>query len=835
MSLLKLVKKNIAQVIFVFAAFTMMVVISGLSVSETLRQTSVSAMNVALDETEKTIQAYLREPKIAFDSIYAAIQDILDRGESQEVVLHFLKQTTDSLSRQENGIQGFITVYGFIRGDFLFGMEWDYGDDFVPQQRPWYQLAVRSTGTNYTAPYTDMFTGLPIITLVREIYGSDNNYYGVLALDVDMTWLMGYAESLQFVEGGYGMIINQYLQIIAHPDEDMIGRRMQDMGRSYAAMADMLRVGETVSSEMITDSDGTRAIVYFKQIFNEWYISVVMPASSYYADLYRNIILLAALGFVLACILSYILLRFSAEKMKSEEDSKAKSSFLAMMSHEMRTPMNAIIGMTTIAKSTDDYAKKDNALAKINDASNHLLGIINDILDVSKIEAGKFELSLKEFCFERMLQQVINVVNYKLVEKRQNFKVYTDVDIPEYLIGDDQRLVQVITNLVGNAIKFTPEEGSIRIGTYFLGESNGVCTIKITVTDTGIGISPEHQPQLFNPFQQAESSTTRKFGGTGLGLAITKGIVEMMGGNVWIESELGKGATFGFTVKLKRSDVDEKVLMGYGVDWNGVNILVSDADKDNMMFFRKITSKYGARCDIAFTGDEAMRLISQGEYDLCLLGSKLPDMSGAEMASAIRERRRDAIIAMFQDTNNPKEVDNAGTVEGVDIYTFKPVLPSSIIDTINNALGITSKQTEAQAEAEAAIFEGRRILLVEDVEINREIVMTLLEPTLVAIVCAQNGAEAVRIFSDSPEDFDLIFMDIQMPLMDGYDATRKIRALNSEKAKTIPIIAMTANAFKEDVDLCLEAGMNDHLRKPIDFLDVLDKLRCYLHQPAQLP
>ncbi|MCL2487757.1 MAG: ATP-binding protein, partial [Oscillospiraceae bacterium] len=310
----------------------------------------------------------------------------------------------------------------------------------------------------------------------------------------------------------------------------------------------------------------------------------------------------------------------------AETASRAKSDFLANMSHEIRTPMNAIIGMTAIGKSAFDVARKDYSFSKIEDASNHLLGVINDILDMSKIEAGRFDLSEEEFSFERMLQRVVNVVNYKVTEKRQRFKIYVDRDIPEFLVGDDQRLAQVITNIVGNAVKFTPEEGKIRIGTYFLSESDGICDIKITVSDTGIGISPEQQARLFKSFQQADSGTSRKFGGTGLGLVISKSIVELMGGEIWVESELGKGSTFAFTVRVKRSEIDEQKLMGYNLNWTGVRILVADNDTDTMAFFRKITGEFGARCDTVLTGADALALIRQnGGYNIYFIGWELSD------------------------------------------------------------------------------------------------------------------------------------------------------------------------------------------------------------------
>ena len=378
------------------------------------------------------------------------------------------------------------------------------------------------------------------------------------------------------------------------------------------------------------------------------------------------------------------------------EASIAKSNFLANMSHEIRTPMNAIVGMTQIGKTSREIERKDYAFEKIESASTHLLGVINDILDVSKIEAGKFGLSSTEFYFKNMLQRVLTINAFRVDEKKQNLTLETDGMIPKVLFGDEQRLAQVITNLLSNAVKFTPENGSIKINICLLDEFDGVCTIQVSVADSGIGISPEQQSRLFSSFQQAESDTSRKFGGTGLGLVISKNIVEMMGGKIWIESELGKGAVFIFTFQANR--VEEK-------------------------------------------------------------------QSAKETAA-----------------------DNTKTR-----------------------------------------FEGRRLLLTEDVEVNREIVQVLLEPTLIAIECAEDGEQAVKMFKDAPDKYDVIMMDVQMPKMDGYEATRIIRGLDVPGAETIPIIAMTANVFREDIERCLEAGMSAHIGKPIDFDEMVGILKSYLN------
>ena len=385
--------------------------------------------------------------------------------------------------------------------------------------------------------------------------------------------------------------------------------------------------------------------------------------------------------------------------LQAEHASRAKSDFLANMSHEIRTPMNAIIGMTTIGKNAADAERKEYSLTKIEEASKHLLGVINDVLDYSKIEAGKLELSYGEFSFEKMINKACDVIAFRAAEKKQVFSVDIDGNIPRLLIGDEQHISQVVTNLLSNAIKFTPENGSITLTSRREREKDGRHLIRVDVADTGIGISDDQKEHVFNSFEQADNTITKRFGGTGLGLAISKNIVESMGGAITVESELGKGSTFSFVVPF------------------------------------------------------------------------LPA---------------------------PEHLEGTPEAE-----SSEPVVRSND-------------------------YSDRALLLVDDVEINREIVIAMLEPTNIAIDCAENGAIAVRMFTENPDRYDMVFMDVQMPEMDGYQASRTIRAMDIDKAKSIPIIAMTANVFKEDIQQSLSAGMNGHVGKHLDFNEVFAILNEYL-------
>jgi signal transduction histidine kinase/DNA-binding response OmpR family regulator len=520
--------------------------------------------------------------------------------------------------------------------------------------------------------------------------------------------------------------------------------------------------------------------------------------------------------------------REAAEKARAA--SVAKSEFLSNMSHEMRTPMNAIIGMTTIGESASDMERKDYAFGKIENASTHLLGVINDILDMSKIESGKFVLSPVEFIFEEMLQKVVNVINFRVEERRQNFTVYTDKNIPYSLIGDNQRLAQVITNLLSNAVKFTPDQGAIRLDARLLDEKDGKCSIRIEVTDSGIGISEEQKGRLFSSFAQADSSISRRFGGTGLGLAISRRIVEMMGGKIWIESELGKGAKFAFVIKAGRG-AQERGFLCTSLNLKNVRALVVDNALNVREYFAQIAEQFGFVCDLAASVEQAIGLIrKKGGYNLYFIDLKISGFDSIRFAEKIRKKQPDdAFIIMMSNGEWSESIDEAREA-GVNKFLSKPLFMSSIVDCLNEYLGVDNTCGLQKTQSDKSDnFAKYCILLVEDVEINREIVLTLLEPTQLKIDCAENGVEAVRMVRENPDRYAMIFMDVQMPEMDGYTATRQIRALDPPGVKQMPIIAMTANVFREDIEKCLASGMTGHIGKPLNLDDVLDNLRKYLH------
>jgi len=384
-------------------------------------------------------------------------------------------------------------------------------------------------------------------------------------------------------------------------------------------------------------------------------------------------------------------------KTQAEQASSAKGMFLSRMSHEMRTPLNAIIGMTAIGETASSVEKKDYALGKINVVSSHLLGVINDVLDISKIEAGKFELNKAPFNLKLLINRVVDISKYQATEKHHEFKLTYDENIPQILVGDEQRLAQVITNLLSNAMKFTPAFGSVSLNIKLLEDKDGLCKLQINVIDTGIGITPDKIAKLFESYEQVDSNKSQRYGGTGLGLAISRNLVELMGGTVGVNSEFGEGSDFYFTVQLEHSD-------------------------------------------------------------------------------------------------------------GV----------------------LSPRETPEETVVYDNLFDGYCIIFAEDNDINREIVLEQLGHTKLLIDCAQNGIEAVDLFNSSPDKYSMILMDVQMPQMDGLEATKAIRALEIPEAAAIPIVAVTADVFREDVEQCIAAGMNDHIGKPVEINKVIEIIKKYI-------
>lgn len=503
----------------------------------------------------------------------------------------------------------------------------------------------------------------------------------------------------------------------------------------------------------------------------------------------------------------------------AEEANKAKTAFLSNMSHEIRTPMNAIIGLDSLALRNESLAPETREyLEKIGESARHLLGLINDILDMSRIESGRMILRKEEFSFRFMLEQINTMVMTQCSDKGLKYECKMTGGVSDFYIGDDMKLKQVLINILSNAIKFTEAPGKVSMTVERKAVFEDKSTIRFVIKDTGIGMSKEFLPKVFDTFTQEDGSRNNKYGSTGLGMAITKSIVDIMNGTISVVSEKGVGTEFTVIVTLKNSEHDK--IKNFYIDTKNMLVLVVDDEEIAAEHARIVLDEAGIKADTCHNGEDALHMLEiqhtkQQPYNLVLLDWKMPDMDGVEVAKEIRKLYSSETTIIILTSFNWDEIMDEALHVGVDSFLAKPLFASNVIGEFEK---IARKNNMALfREKQRADLSGRRILLAEDVLINAEIMKKLLEIKGANIDNAVNGKIALDMFSQSEQGYyDAVLMDVRMPEMDGLEATKAIRALEHPDAQIIPIIAMTANAFDEDVQRSLQVGMNAHLSKPVE-------------------
>lgn len=623
--------------------------------------------------------------------------------------------------------------------------------------------------------------------------------------------------------------------------EGMTGE--QYIGELEQAMAS----GKSYTSEFILE--GERRHLYGTDLpYSEWYLMLFMP----YGQLDQAVnslggawsrAALVSCGLILLALLAVFSRYFNLTQRQvreleearraAEHASRAKSEFLSNMSHDIRTPMNGIVGMTAIASANlDNIQQVKSCLKKIALSSRHLLGLINDILDMSKIESGKLTLHMEKVSLQETMQGIVNIVQPQINAKGQRFDVYI-YDIPnEHVYCDSVRLNQILLNLLGNAIKFTPEGGNIHVALYEEASPKGEGWVRVhlRVKDTGIGMTPEFKEKIFESFTREDSQRVQKIEGSGLGMAITKYIVDAMQGTIEVESELGVGTEFHVTVDLEKALAQEAEM-----ELPPWDVLLVDDDELLCESAVATLKTIGCRAEWALDGQTALRMARErhdrGEdYPVILLDWKLPGMDGLETARAIREACGEKSILLLITAADWSDVEEQARAAGIAGSIPKPLFRSSLYYGLRSFC-CQEDQEEEREEPSAPDLAGHRILLAEDNDLNWEIAEELLSGLGLIMERAENGKVCADLFQASaPGWYDAILMDIRMPVMTGYEATRAIRAMDRPDAKTIPIIAMSADAFSEDVKRCLDCGMDAHAAKPIDMGEITRLLTRYIGQ-----
>ena len=504
--------------------------------------------------------------------------------------------------------------------------------------------------------------------------------------------------------------------------------------------------------------------------------------------------------------------------------SKAKSEFLSRMSHEIRTPLNSIIGLTHIALEAVSLEKIKELLQKMDASSRHLLLIINDILDISRIEAGKMSVSSVVFDMTAAVEETVGIILQRTQEKKQHMDLFIDQELPRFFKGDPVRFRQVLMNLLSNAVKFTPEQGTIAVRVSMLRKIDREVLLRFEVEDNGIGIRANQLELIFNPFEQADGTSTREYEGTGLGLSISKSIVELMGGEISVTSTEGKGSVFAFTLPLELCEEGPPTL---DVAFEDLRMLVVDDEPETCSYMEAMLRRFHVEVMAVQSGEEAVACAVEAkqagrEFHVVFIDWNMPGMNGVETAQAIRKIGCNPIVIMFSMCDYA-EIEPQARAAGISIFLPKPIFPSNLLNTLYQITGGPQRRPEQDPGITEDIFAGKRILVAEDVMINHYILSEMLAKTGAVLIPVTDGQQAFDAVCTPEAAFDAVLMDVQMPLMDGLDATRRIRSCPG--GKQLPIIAMTANVFKEDIDKALFAGMDDHLGKPINREDLIEKLR----------
>ncbi len=619
----------------------------------------------------------------------------------------------------------------------------------------------------------------------------------------------------------------------------------------YPELSIAMEKGENFST--IIYVNGTRRQIYATMLpCSEWYLITVMPYGALDQAVdglsaQRMMVTMIACGAIL-CLLIFIFIRYfalvrlqfkeledawqetEAARQEAVQATKAKSEFLSNMSHDIRTPMNAIVGMTAIATThIDDQEQVRNCLRKITLSSKQLLGLINDVLDMSKIESGKMTLTMDQISLREVIESIVSIVQSQIKAKKQNFEVHIDRIDTENVFCDSVRLNQILLNLLSNAIKFTPENGTIQLSLCEESSPKGESYIRthIRVKDNGIGMSPDFVEKLYESYSREDNTRVHKTEGAGLGMAITKYIIDAMEGFIEVESELGKGTEFHIVLDFEKAETPEVDMILPA--WK---TLIVDDDEVLCQTAVESLQSIGVKADWTLSGEEAIKLVLQhhnkrDDYQIVLLDWKLPGMNGIQVAREIRHHMPDEVPILLISAYDWSDFETEAREAGITGFIAKPLFKSTLFYGLRQHMGMI--ETLDNNLTQDAVLTGRHILLAEDNDLNWEIAQDLLSELGLELDWAENGQICLEMFQQSSEGYyDAILMDIRMPIMTGYEATEAIRALKRSDAANIPIIAMTADAFSEDIQRCLSYGMNDHVAKPIDIKEVANLLKKYI-------
>ncbi|MDR1058664.1 MAG: response regulator [Treponema sp.] len=816
MDLKRIIKDNYRQLLFVVLAFVLMILVSYIFVSNIMEKQIVVNAREMLANAEYSLTSKLQETEAIINTAAFSLQRLLEQHQGGDAITSYVVEFTWRFGDSSQKTPGFMGIYGYFDGRFYDGTGWIAPENYDPLKRSWYTNAIKTTGNAISVPYVDPRTGALIISISRALYDPQGNVYGVIAIDVDLSNLARDVRNIQFAEGGYGMLLDMDFTYIAHPDSRHIGKKFQEVSPEHARIVRELEAGATeINARRLVNPNGISVITFFRKLSQGWYIGMAAPVRVYYHDVYTMAFVMTLLGLALMVILGYLLIRLSIAKIQSDEENKSKSSFLARMSHEIRTPMNSILGMSELIMRKDIPGDVLEYISVIRQAGVSLLAIINDILDFSKIESGRLYIESKRYDLASMINDVINVIHARVMEKQIDFFVDVDPHIPAFPVGDEVRTRQILINLLNNAVKYTPKG---KVAMEIKMERIGVDKLKLIlrVSDTGIGIKEEEQKNLFNEFMRLDVNRNQGIEGTGLGLTIANSFCRAMGGGITVSSTYGQGSVF--TATIIQGIVEDKKLAAVEHP-EQKRVLIHE---ERPCYLDTLISAFKNLDVIPVTAANLaafMKDLEEGDFDFAFVSSR----HAVESIRVWGKRKAPLDLVIMVDLGEASVYRDTGSI-------MLPVYSVSLANVLN---GIVNTNNSGPAQKNAGIrfsAPDARILIVDDIATNLRVAAELMAPYNMNIDTCQSGAEAVHLAKQNR--YDLIFMDHMMPEMDGLEATVLIRNLgdpaNDAYYRSLPIVALTANAISGQREMFLKNGIDDFLAKPIEMQKLNNILEKWL-------
>jgi signal transduction histidine kinase/ActR/RegA family two-component response regulator/HPt (histidine-containing phosphotransfer) domain-containing protein len=645
----ELIKTNYRQILLVFVVFLMMGLISYFYASRIVRQQVEIIGDTSLETIMSQVSVNLQNTGAILAYVAQNLEEMLPAASNAEL-LEFIRKTHGQFTSSRSPLPNFMKIYAQMRGEFLDGSGWVPPRGYVPEASPWYVGADRANGrVFFSSPYVDAETGNFCISFSRKILDSQGNAYGILSMDMMLGQITSYVQHQRIAGRGYGILLDDQLNFIVHYDQSLIWKNVREAGGDFPELTRILVNQGKISALGFRDTDGSDSVIFFRKIFNGWYLGALIPYADFYHEVYRLAAMLGALGLILTAVLSYLLVYYRLEKIRSDEKNLGKSAFLARVSHEIRTPMNAIIGLSELIKR--DYGKPQvvGYIDEIRKAGMSLLTLINDILDLSRAESGHQIISDGPYRSVALFSELLSMVHAYIGEKHLQLTVEISPNIPLGLIGDQVRVRQILLNLLSNAIKYTPQ-GEVRFSADCRSRISDTVTLEFRVMDSGIGIREEDLPHLFGEFVRVDETANSHIVGTGLGLSIAKNLSRGMGGDIVVESVYGKGSTFIATIVQR---VDDWMPIGAMADWHeqpekeageqtlfiapDCRALVVDDVAFNLVVAKGLLSLYRLDIVTCQSGKEAIELVRQQYFDLIFMDHMMPEMDGIEATKRLRK------------------------------------------------------------------------------------------------------------------------------------------------------------------------------------------------------